>query len=391
MSRINFYFLEYAFAYIKRYKTKNIFIGIVFTLLVFLLSSLFFITTSIEHELNARIATMPDMVVKNYKAGIVTTTDEKTLQKLLEIDGITSGRTRIYGNYSFTPQKRNFEIVGVDLFEDQDDPLITHALREYDLNDSAMLVSKNVAKSMKKAYYTDYFNFILPSGKLDKVMLGGTFATKGRGDRKDLILMTKEGARKVFGFASDEASDIALDVANRGELAFLAEKIRLMLPNAKVITRDDLKLEYKNIFDYYGGIFLALFVIALFTFFIIVYDKANGLSSEEKREIGILKAIGWRIEDVLAAKFYEAGIIAFFSFVSGVLLAALYVFVFKAPILADIFLHDTHLRASTFMLAPHIDYAYILLIFLLSVPLYIAAILIPSWRVATLDADEVMR
>ncbi|HFB53210.1 MAG TPA: FtsX-like permease family protein, partial [Sulfurimonas autotrophica] len=129
----------------------------------------------------------------------------------------------------------------------------------------------------------------------------------------------------------------------------------------------------------------------IFTFFVIIYDKANGLSSEEKREIGILKALGWRVEDVLHAKFYEASLISLFSFILGVGLAFVYVFVLKAPLLGDIFMHENLLDIHIFRLDVYVELSYVLLIFLLSVPIYIAATLIPSWRVATLDADEVMR
>ena len=122
-----------------------------------------------------------------------------------------------------------------------------------------------------------------------------------------------------------------------------------------------------------------------------MYDKSNGLSSEEKREIGILKAIGWRVEDILHAKFYEAFIISFFSFMIGIGLAFIYVFILKAPILGNIFSNESLLNISNFHLLVHMKFTYILLIFLLTVPIYIAATLVPSWRVATLDADEVMR
>ena len=391
MSKINFYLLEYAYAYILRHKSKNFFIVTVFTLLVALLATLFFITTSVEHELTNRIENQPDIVVENYQAGKPSSIDVSLLDKLLEIDGISSGKTRVRGNYYFRAKDKTFYIVGVDPFEEQNDPFIQKLLKSYDLNSSSMLVSKSVQDIMKKAYYTDYFNFIKPDGTLHRVYIQGSFDIAKRVELNNLIVMPKETAKEVFGYAANQATDIALDVANKNELDFIASKIRLMLPNVKVVSKNDLHVKYEKLFDYDSGVFLSLFVIAIFTFFVIVYDKANGLSSEEKREIGILKALGWRVEDVLHAKFYEASLISLFSFILGVGLAFVYVFVLKAPLLGDIFMHENLLNIHTFRLDVYVELSYVLLIFLLSVPIYIAATLIPSWRVATLDADEVMR
>ena len=391
MSKINFYLLEYAYAYILRHKSKNFFIVTVFTLLVALLATLFFITTSVEHELTNRIENQPDIVIQNYQAGKPSSIDISLLDKLLEIDGISSGKTRVQGNYYFRAKDKTFYIVGVDPFEEQNDSFIQKLLKSYDLNSSSMLVSKNVQDIMKKAYYTDYFNFIKPDGTLKRVYIQSSFDTGKRIELNNLIVMPKETAKEIFGYAANQATDIALEVANKNELDFISSKIRLMLPNVKVISKNDLRVQYEKLFDYDSGVFLSLFVIAIFTFFVIIYDKANGLSSEEKREIGILKALGWRVEDVLHAKFYEASLISLFSFILGVGLAFVYVFVLKAPLLGDIFMHENLLDIHTFRLDVYVELSYVLLIFLLSVPIYIAATLIPSWRVATLDADEVMR
>jgi len=391
MSNINFYLLEYAKNYILRHKNKNIFIVIVFTLLVALLCTLFFVSTTVEYEMESRLENQPDIVVQNYKAGRLSTIKSGMVDKLLEIDGVSWATQRVYGKYRFSKEGASLNLVGVDPFEEQENPFIAKLLEKNQLNENDIFVSQHVKELMHKAYYDDYFNFIKPDGKLLRLNIAKSFDVGDRKYLEDLVLVNKDKLREIFGYKADEGSDIALGVANKNELAFIRTKIALMLPNAKVTSKDDLKVAYKNLFNYDSGVFLSVFIVAIFTFFIIIYDKANGLSSEEKREIGILKAVGWRVEDVLHAKFYEAFIISFFSFFVGFLLAFIYVFVLKAPYIGDIFMHDQLFDIKNFNLNVHLEFSYILLIFLLSVPVYIAATLIPSWRVATLDADEVMR
>ena len=55
-------------------------------------------------------------------------------------------------------------------------------------------------------------------------------------------------------------------------------------------------------------------------------DKASGLSAEERKEIGILKAIGWETADVIRMKFWEGILISFSAFMLGYLAAYLHVF-----------------------------------------------------------------
>jgi ABC-type lipoprotein release transport system permease subunit len=202
--------------------------------------------------------------------------------------------------------------------------------------------------------------------------------------------MSKDDVREIFDIEDDKATDLVVKVPNPKEVPTVVSKIKSIYPDTRIITSDDLKVSYQNIFDYKSGIFLALFIISLFTFFIIIYDKSSGLSSEEKREIGILKAIGWRVDDVLKEKFYESFIISFFAYTLGVTLAFLYVYILNAPLLQNIFTGYSQLKTD-FALPFVFDVQTLFLVFFLSVPIYVGATIIPSWRVATLEADEVIR
>jgi hypothetical protein len=71
---------------------------------------------------------------------------------------------------------------------------------------------------------------------------------------------------------------------------------------------------------------------AILAFGILAWEKASGLSAEEKREIGILKAIGWETGDVIKMKFWEGLLISLTAFLAGFVAAYVHVFHFAASL-----------------------------------------------------------
>ncbi len=390
-NKINLYLLEYALNSILRQKEKNFFILFIFTFLTFLLSSVFFISNSIKHELNTTVDSLPQIIVQNLKAGKAYDIELSALDDIIAITGVKDANARVWGYYYFDNAGVNFTIVGIDQYENQYKKSFTKiASKLTNTENSSMIVGLGVQKIMAQNYYKDYFNFIKPDGTIKKISLAGTFDTDTQLESNDVIAMSKEDAREIFNMSDDMTTDIVVTVANPEEIPTIKEKIQLLYPNTRIITNEDLKISYQNIFDYKSGVFLALFVISLFTFFMIVYDKASGLTSEEKKDIGILKSLGWTIDDVLKEKFYEAFIISFIAYLLGIFFAFGYVYLLQAPLLREIFVGYSQLK-TTFGLPFVFNFQTLFLVFFLSVPIYIAATIIPSWRIATLEADEVIR
>ena len=387
---INFYLLEFALNSILRQKSKNIFIASVFTFLIALLSSVFFITNSIKHELNASVNSLPQIIVQNTKAGRHYDIDVSKIDDILGISGISDAIDRVWGYYYFEQAGVYFSVVGVDEFETQYKDTLLNAVEKFDFSEDGMLLGEGVKRVLYQNYYKEYFNFIKPDGEVKKIAFSGVFDSDIELESNDMIIMSKSNVREIFELDESKATDIVVKVSNPDEIDTIALKIKQVIPEATVTTNEAIRVSYENIFNYRSGIFLALFIISIFTFFIIVYDRASGLSSEEKKEVGILKALGWRVEDVLKEKFYESFILSFFAYLLGITIAFGYVYLLQAPLIRDIFIGYSNLKPS-FELPFIVDLQTLFLVFFLSVPIYVASIIIPSWRIATLDADEVMR
>jgi len=388
---INLYLIEYTINALLRDKFKTIFLTFIMTALIFILSSLFLITNSIKHELNLTLHSLPQIIVQNVKGGRSYDIDTNLTDKLLNIRGVSDAIARVWGYYYFRHAGVNLTLVGIGEFDNEYTKSLQNIANNFHFEAKpSMIIGKGVNKIMKNSYYNKYFNFIKPNGGILKVNIAGVFDKDIELESNDMIVMSNDTLRKIVNMPEDRATDIVVKVANPKEINTVIAKIKDILPSARVISNNDIKMSYQNIFDYKSGLFLAFFVISIFTFFIIVYDKVSGLSSEQKREIGILKALGWKIDDILKEKFYEGFIISFFSYFVGEALAFAYVYIFQAPLLKNIFIGYSDLKPE-FHLPFFVDTQTLFLIFFLSVPIYIGATIIPSWRVATLDADEVIR
>ncbi len=393
-NKINLFLFDFSILSIFRRGSKNIFIFFVFTFLIFLLSSILFISNSIKSELDTTLNALPDITVQRLQAGRAINMPLSRVDKLLAIDGVEAVIPRVWGYYYFANAGVNFSVVGIDQFEDQYRNLYAKLCDKFNFSklksDSGMLVGSGVDKILKNSFYQGYFNFVKPDGDLTKVKIDGVFKGDTKLESNDVIVMPSKRVREIFGMKNNEAVDFVIKIANPKEIPNIARKITELYPDTRVITKEDLKISYQNLFDYKGGLFLALFVISTFTFFMIIYDKASGVSSDEKREIGILKAVGWTIDDILKEKFYEAFVISFISFVTALYLSMFYVYFLNAPLLKNIFIGYSNLKPA-FDLPFSFDFQTFAIIFFLTVPIYIAATIIPSWRVASMDADEVMR
>ncbi len=385
---MNFYLLEFAINSLLRQKGRIFFIIVIFSTLIFLLSTLLFISNSLKRELLLTSDSLPEIIIKKEIAGRTILIDEDLTDELVLIEGVSEVIPRVWGYYYSFSINSYLTIVGVEEFE----PLWINSLTKVSekINNNSIIVGEGVKRVFEKNFYKDYFNFFTPQNGVLKLKIGGVFRGETSLFSNDVIIMSKSNAKKVLGIDENRVTDIVLKIPNPLEIAVIASKIREKYPNLRVITKEDLKKSYQNLYNYKGGLFLSFFIISLATLFLIIYEKVNSITSNELREIGILRAIGWRIEDIIKEKIYESLIVSLFSYLLGIILSLYFVFILNAPLFKEIFLGNSLLE-DNIKFHYYLDIQTLLLIFLLTVPIYLFASIIPAWRIAIKDIDEVIR
>jgi ABC-type lipoprotein release transport system permease subunit len=226
------------------------------------------------------------------------------------------------------------------------------------------------------------------TGTILKVV--GVFSSESAMLTNDLVVVTSDDLLRLFGMSPDRATDIVVDVFNASETETIASKVKQMFPDTRPIMKSEIMRTYDAVFNWRSGMILTMAFGAIIAFCILAWDKATGLSAEEKQEIGILKAIGWETSDILEMKFWEGIIISLTSVLTGLILSYVHVFFLGAYLLAPA-LKGWSVLFPSFRLIPYVAlYQVFTLLFLTVVP-YVASTIIPSWKSAITDPDVVMR
>ena len=196
--------------------------------------------------------------------------------------------------------------------------------------------------------------------------------------------------QKIANIDENFVTNITLNVPNSLEISSVKNKILSLDNSLIVVTKDELLSEYENIFNYKGGVFLVLYIFVFLTFSLILYQRYSQTNSNEKKQIAILKALGYSIKDLLKIKVVENFIIAFCAYILGVIFAYSYIFYFDAFLLKNIFIGFSSL-GNDFIVPLYIDLSSLLTIFIFFIVPFLSAVLIPTWKIATVEPYENLR
>ncbi len=390
----NSVFFNFLFLLLSKHKSKHLAIFIISILIVFLTSSILFLKNSLQKEVNSTLENQSDFVIQKINSGKTQNIPTSWIDNFNSINGVTSVQQRVYGLYYFMPENIYFTIIGIDFFEETTNKNIKELLNILNISDflstNSMIIGNGVKKIFDKYHYFDSYDFKLSNKNLETIKIFKDLPKETNLVANDLIIMDINLAKKILNINEDEATDIILNVPNNLERQNVKEQILLEHSNIRVLQKDELKKMYENMFNYKGGIFLILFIVVLFTFILILYQRYSMISSTDKREIGILKAVGWSIKDIIKLKIMENFIVGFMAFIIGVILAYIFIFILNAPILKNIFIGFSNIQ-NDFIISSNIEISSLITLFLFFMIPFLSAILIPVWKVAIIDSTKSMK
>ena len=383
--------LDYALSSLWRRKLKNLGITLVFAAVIFLVASFQFLTSSLTNTADILLAEAPEIVIQKMTAGRQESVPVSYLSRLGKMFGIRAAVPRVWGYYFNEATGANYTVLAVDR-------TLMPKGRQLELAlDGKFPVDGTGEAALGREVVTDlkleerrHFSLFRPDLSLKPFKVSGIFNKSTNLLTADMLVTGMTEARDLFAMPDHLATDICVYVANPNEISTIAKKIADKLPNSRVLTRLQIRKTYQVVFGWRSGFASICLLTALAAFVILAWDKASGLSAEEKREIGILKVLGWQTSDILVLRFWESLAVSGFAFLLGCTAAFAHVLYLDGSLFKPIMVGWSVIRPSLELL-PEFAAGDLLLIFTISVLPFMAATVIPAWRCSTIPPDSAIK
>ncbi|MDP3278780.1 MAG: ABC transporter permease [Deltaproteobacteria bacterium] len=377
---------HYALGSLARHRSRAITLVLGLSLLAFAFASVFAVTDALRGVAMRAAKTLPDLTISRLHAGRPATMTTAQVSEIQAIAGVGGVRPRVWGYLEIDSIRATAVVVGATAPElaRHAGPVLDGRLPTDPGARGWVVLGESVARTFG-------------SRAGDELDLGGrTFRVAARCTPEssllsaDLLLMDPHDARALLHMAPDEVTDLAVHVPNEAERGTVAAHVQARWPTLRIAAREELARAYELTFSGRGGLVGLALVPALLALLLLAWDRLTSLGPDDRREVAVLKSLGWSTRALIYLRMIESALIAVAAMVLATLAAHGYVYVLGAPGLRDVMLGWTSL-APQMQLAPSGQGASTVAITLVVIGPWLVASLVPAWRAAMIDPAEVLR
>jgi len=385
---VNLY--SYAMKCVLTYKARTISIVSSLIIAIVVLGAVAFLADGLEREAELSAAFAPDITVQYLQAGRQIPVPMMYSQIIGREAGVRVV-PRVWGYIYF--RNRLYTVMGIDPTKmpiPKDINLAMASGRFLKADDvRAAVIGDSLARSFDLEVGDVIVLYEQPM-KPFNVTVVGIFTTDVQLYTADLILIPIADAKDFFEIEEDVATDLCVYVESPAQTKLVAELILRDIPNARVLTRGVLREALLAAYGARSGFVSVIWLILLISAMLVAWNQASAVSAEAKREVGILKALGFSTSDILEIRLVEAVILGALSASVGIFLAIMYVVYLGAPILKEFMLGWAAIYPE-FPLPIRIKFSTVLTLYAVAVfPLLVGSV-IPAWTSAITEPDVAMR
>jgi ABC-type lipoprotein release transport system permease subunit len=381
----------YAIDSVFRFKTRTIAIILALLLALTILGSVVFISDGLTKEATMSTLFAPDITAQLLQAGRQIDVPTTYIANITEIAGVTKVIPRVWG-YIYQ-QNKLYTYMGIDV---QNMPIpkeigltITSG-RFLEPNDTDYIV---VGKSFADNFQiraNDNLTLINGSQQAYNYTVIGIFSMNVNLFTSDLILAPIQTARTFFSITPEYATDLCVYTSNSAQTPEIATQISTFFPEIRVITRAALNDELMTAYGARSGFISTIWYVLLLSVLMVALNQASAVSTESKREVGILKTLGFSTMDILEIRLGESIILGLTAASISIFTAALYDTLLGAPVIRDLMLGWASIY-PTFQLPIMIQLSSVGVLYGVALFPLLVASLVPAWASAVTEPDIAMR
>lgn len=383
--------VAFASGALARKRGKTLALGAALALTVAMAAAILFLTDSLRAAAARVRGAAPDLVVQRLVAGRPATLDATVAAELVRIEAVKSVEPRVWG-YIFVPAiAANVVVIG-DTREKAALDVASGALSEGRPlgGPSEAVLGASLARTLGLTV-GDTLR-LPPAGAraMPPLKIVGTFASSVEVYASDVMLVGESDARALFGLAKGDATDLAVTLTNPAEARVVAQAILEKVDGGRVVDRALMARTHELAFGRRSGLALAAILPALIALLILAWERLTNLGAEERREVAILKAVGFSTGDVITVKMAESLLVSLVATAGGIALAYAWVFLLGAPGLRAA-IAGFGVLSGDVALVPEVDLAQLFGLTLGIVGPFVALSVLPAWRTAMVDPMDGMR
>ena len=200
-------FFNFLFLLLFTHKSKHLAIFFISILIVFLSSSILFISNTLKKEIFTTLENQSDFVIQKINSGKSQYTPISWIEDFKEISGVKNIQQRVYGQYYFMPENVYFTIVGIDLFEEGSSKNIKELLEVLNISEflqsDSMIIGNGIKKLFDKYKYINSYDFKLFNNDLKEIKIFKDLPQKANLVANDLIIMDINLAKEILNIKED--------------------------------------------------------------------------------------------------------------------------------------------------------------------------------------------
>jgi ABC-type lipoprotein release transport system permease subunit len=203
-------------------------------------------------------------------------------------------------------------------------------------------------------------------------------------------MLHPDDARRLLGIPPGYASDLAVTVFHEGEAEAVCPDLAAALPwPVRITTRTDALGRQLTLTGRWGGVAGAALIPALLALALLIVASVRQTVGR-RRDIGLLKALGWTTPDIVRLQLYQALFIGLPAAAVGMAAAHALIFWPGADWLGFL-LPAWETRPPRLYLHPSGSLSVMLQVAALALIPYLTAVLWPAIRLAATDPEAFLR